>query len=333
MKRALFSLLPLLPLTLLGAETFQPSKPPFSSPTSFSYDDSGEEIIVFDTPEDEGGRAAGNELPAAESLVPELEGVQLKLYSYVSLGIEVRAVTDEEFAEIKKTLAPVPKSGSYTIRSGEPAFMRSQGGLIVTRVIPGSPAEKEGVREGDFLLNTGGIDPWKSPDELYVVLRNCTPGFISHLHFIRDGRWWNIRPRAAALPEPELLGTLMTDELSAEDREELQLHRRKLMRLLAEEPVNVKEVGDAMESICRAIYKKGYTPGCLCLPLRSGACSITATRYGWNIDIRMVEDGKETSVVLKHFEEGANIIPEPIRSKLMEVKAPLAPPIDKPAYM
>ncbi len=243
-------------------------------------------------------------------------GESLPLYSYTILGIEVRSFTDEEFLEFRQTLEPEPLDASISIRAGEPAFLRRRGGLIITRVVPGSPADGAGLRENDVLLSIGGA-AMDTPADLLVVLRNCAPGIPMHMLLIRERHWLPAQARPVARPEPMQVGHITPRVLSKEHTWKMKMHQAKAIRLLSMEQVPVKDVCNELEAICRLLYK-GYTPGCLRLPLRAGDCSITATRNGWNIDVSLWENGAETRCTLKRF-GGPDVLPAAIRQRLLEI--------------
>ncbi len=243
-------------------------------------------------------------------------GESLPLYSYTILGIEVRSFTDAEFREFRESLAPEPMEATISIRAGEPAFLRRRGGLIITRVVPGSPAECAGLRENDVLMNIGGA-AMDTPADLLVVLRNGTPGIPLHMTLIRECRWLPVQVRPVARPEPVQVGHIVPRVLSKEHTWKMKMHQASAIRLLSGEQVPVKEVCNELEAICRLLCK-GYTPGCLRLPLRAGDCCVTATRNGWNVDVSLWENGIETRCTLKRF-GGPDVLPEPIRQRLLEI--------------
>ncbi len=275
------------------------------------------------------GRAADGE--ARELVAPAsiAGGERLMLYSYTLLGVEVRSFTDEEFAEFQSKLAPVPEGKTRTMAHGKPAFLDRKTGLLVTRVLPGSPAEEGNIQEGDVIITIGGA-PMEKPKDLLSVMRNVPPGSPMHMLLIngKDLQWNIASPRAQGRPEPAVVGHITPRKLCDKCRRKVQQHQARAIELLASNPVPIVDACNELESICRILYK-GYTPGCLRIPLREGACTITATRNGWNIDVIMTENGVETLGAVKRWvvpepqpapiERGPDVLPEVIRQRLLEM--------------
>ncbi len=232
---------------------------------------------------------------------PLAVGERMELYSYSYLGVEVRAFTDEEFAEYRRRLAPAPKHGGIHMVPGELAYLREKRGLIITRVLSGSPAERGGLEVGDVMMTTGGA-PLNTPVDLLTVMRNCAPGCTMHMMLIgKDLRWKYAMPVPAPLATPAHVGHIIPRRLDGEHLMQLKKHQARAIELLASCPVPIKEACDELKAICRLIYK-GYTPGSLRIPLRAdGTCTITATRYAWNIDVTVEENGRTTTGSLKRW--------------------------------
>ncbi len=294
MKRALAILLLMLTLTLWGAE----------------------------------GRG---HVPAAPLVAQE----RLELYSYSYLGVEVKPFSDEEFAAFKAKLAPPPepRNGTLHMVPGEPAYLLRRTGLLITRVLPDSPAERGGLEEGDVIMMIGGAR-MTAPTDLLTVLRNCTPDCTMHMMLIgKDLRWKYAMPIPEEHADPAHVGYIVPRTLSGENLRKMKAHQLRAIELLASNPVPVKEACDELEAICRLLFKD-YTPGCLRIPLRSGDCSITATRYGWNIEVIMQEGGRETKGSVKRWvwedprrnfspaHPGPDVLPETIRRRLLEIDCP-----------
>ncbi len=278
-------------------------------------------------------------------------GEKLMLYSYVYLGIEVRPLTDEEFeAMYNELLIEVPEGVHHVTLStkiGERVqfsrFWKRKVGLVITRVVPGSPAEKGGLVEGDILHDICAAE-MITPANLLSVMRNTGPGGPMHMWLIDKNLCWkHAMPRCTARPEPVPVGHIVPLKLCPKHREEVDAHQARAIELLAQDNVDVVELSGHLESIARLLYK-GYTPGCLRIPLRSGDCSITVTRNWWDVEVIMVENGVETRAPLKRwvvtprskFEadvtDGPRVLPEAIRARLREIdttgadKAPVYDP-------
>ncbi len=282
-----------------------------------------------------GGKPGGKVPPASLGT-----GERMNLYSYTSLGVEVATLSCEQFCNLRKQLVPPPadQSGLHMV-AGEPAYLRRRSGLRITRVVPGSPAEKAGLEVGDIIMTIGGART-DTPADLLTILRNCTPGSVMHMWLIgRNLRWKNSMPVPELLDEPAHVGHIVPRTLNPELVWKLKTHQARAIELLASRPVPIKEACDELEAICRILYTD-YTPGSLRIPLRAEeGCTITATRYGWNIDVTLTEQGVETKGSLERWvwdkpykkfstaNPGPDELPELIRKRLKEIDTtPPKPP-------
>ncbi len=274
-------------------------------------------------------------------------GEKLELYSYVILGVEVRSFTDEEFEAFYSKLEPWPaERRSYSRVEGRKAslFSKRKTGLLITSVVPGSHAEKSGLKPGD-VIHSICCAPMEKPEDLLCVLRNSSAGVPQHMLLIdTEYRWKFASPRTSPRPEPEAVGYIIPRRICPRHMKEMRAHQAKAIELLAQHPVPIVEACNELEAICRILYK-GYTPGSLRIPLRSGSCTLSATRNGWDIDIIMTEGGVVTKGSLRRWEitpnaenkgaqvrDGSRVLPESIRRRLQEMDtteaagAPVYPP-------
>lgn len=74
-------------------------------------------------------------------------------------------------------------------------------GLRVKRVLPDSPAEKGGLKEGDIILLNSGCHI-ASMEDLLMSVRNMRPGDIAHFSILRDGVQMPVSFRIGGLPQP-----------------------------------------------------------------------------------------------------------------------------------
>ncbi len=273
--------------------------------------------------------------PALVKPAPIVEGQKLMLYSYTFFGVEVRGFEEEEYQTFRDSLEPYPLGHFYSREQGKPASLResSPTGLIITRVVPGSPAEAGGLKEGEIIITIGG-SPMSTPLNLLSVMRNITPGGGMHITLIDTNRCWkSASARAEARPEPVAVGHIVPRKLCPIHEREMRLNQARAIQQLAMEQVPVEKACQSLEAICRIIYR-GYTPGCLRIPLRADeVCTITATRNAWDIDVEMVENGVTTRFTLRRWilsgdrsgkgpakvEKGPDRLPEPIRQRLLEM--------------
>ncbi len=279
-------------------------------------------------------------------------GEKLMLYSYTYLGVEVRALTDEEFDGLYEKLkapaqgnGPICLSMEIGVRASFSPYMKRKVGLVITHVVPGSPAEKAGLEVGDIIHDIGAAE-MRNPANLLSVMRNIGPGVPMHMYLIDKNLCWKLgRPRCTERPEPALVGHIVPLKLCPKHRLEMERHRARAIELMTQDDVPIVELCMHLESIGRLLCK-GYTPGCLRIPLRSGECTITVTRNWFDVDVIMTENGVETKARLKrwivtppkgekqpaHVEDGPRVLPDAIRQRLREIdtsgaaEAPIYPP-------
>ncbi len=278
-------------------------------------------------------------------------GEKYMLYSYTYLGVEVRPLTDAEFdALYDELVVRVPEGTrqvSLSMKIGERVqfgpFTKRKVGLLITKVLPGSPAEKDGLEVGDILHDICAAE-MRSPANLLCSLRNTGPGVPLHMWLIDKNLCWkHAMPRCTARPEPAPVGHIVPLKLCPQHRAEVDAHQARAIELMVQDKVDMVELCMHLESISRLLYK-GYTPGCLRIPLRAGDCTISVTRNWFDVDVIMEENGVETRASLKRWvvtpksrfvadvEDGPRMLPELIRERLREIdttgadKAPVYEP-------
>jgi membrane-associated protease RseP (regulator of RpoE activity) len=120
----------------------------------------------------------------------------------------------------------------------------SDRGLLVTRVAPGRPAERAGVRVGDVLLEAGG-EPLARSYDLVRVVGRAPAGEGLPLRLLRDGeaRTLSVVPEGPSAPWPDPgawadwleRGMQMGSEELREQLRELERRLEQLERRLEEE--------------------------------------------------------------------------------------------------
>jgi len=73
-------------------------------------------------------------------------------------------------------------------------------GALVTQIAPGGPAEKAGLKPGDFIVAVDG-KPVKDDNELHNVVAHLDPGKSYKLKIYRDGKFRNIDVTLGERPE------------------------------------------------------------------------------------------------------------------------------------
>jgi hypothetical protein len=68
-----------------------------------------------------------------------------------------------------------------------PDFSRESGGILLSGVLPGSPAAEAGLTEGDVLVELGG-DALDTIYDFQAALSSHDPGDVVRVRYVRDGR-------------------------------------------------------------------------------------------------------------------------------------------------
>ena len=224
-----------------------------------------------------------------------------ELVTNIFLGMEVRPLSSEERASYGKALP-------------------ARNGLLITKLAPGGPAEKAGLKEGELLLFASGAD-LASREDLLICLRNFRPGVPAHFTCLRDGEWKVIKLVPEERSKPAVVGYLLPHKLHTERAAELKPRQMQIARMLAgDTPPNLSSVHSAMESFSK-ILCSSYMPGNLRLEFSSCDCSISVIRYWECITVTMVENSVETTSELK--KEG-DALPAPMRLRLREMAEDMA---------
>jgi serine protease Do len=110
------------------------------------------------------GQSTGKEVPV--TVVQDGESRQLKLVVTTRSSRPSAAVTEEAWTTLGMRLQPIP-ANQFRQRSS-----RYRGGLKVTGVRAGSPAERQGIRSGDILV---GMHIWEtiSMENVAYILRHA----------------------------------------------------------------------------------------------------------------------------------------------------------------
>jgi C-terminal processing protease CtpA/Prc len=93
---------------------------------------------------------------------------------------------------------------------------QSDAGLVVAKVVPGSPAEAAGIAKGDILLSFNGITYSEANhDKVKAARKQLTAGSIATYGIERNGKSKNVEVRLATMPDE--VYTAMVKEHMAED--------------------------------------------------------------------------------------------------------------------
>jgi len=116
-------------------------------------------------------------------------------------------------------------------------------GLLVTRVEPGRPAERAGVKVGDVILEAGG-EAQRGTWDLVRVVGRAPEGEKLPLHVLRDGKSRTIEvvPEGVATPWPDPQGISEWIERGMQmGTEELREHLQEIERRLEELEKRIEE--------------------------------------------------------------------------------------------
>jgi hypothetical protein len=90
-------------------------------------------------------------------------------------------------AEKASTMAPSSHGGRRRVSFGSiPDFNHTGEGVLLSGVIPDSPAEKAGLKEGDLLVEFAGV-PVEDLRSFSDILKGLSPGDEAEVVYVRDG--------------------------------------------------------------------------------------------------------------------------------------------------
>jgi C-terminal processing protease CtpA/Prc len=117
----------------------------------------------------------------------------------------------ESAAECQKSMAAM-KGQAWSGIFAE----QSDAGLVVVKVVPGSPAEAAGIAKGDMLLSFNGITySEENHDKVKAARKALKAGSLATYGIERAGKAKNVEVRLATMPEE--VYTAMVKEHMAED--------------------------------------------------------------------------------------------------------------------
>ncbi len=187
----------------------------------------------------------------------------------VFLGVEGRPITPEEIAACE-------------------CHFPEKSGLVITRVVPGSPAEEAGLREGDILLTISG-SRIRKPADVLMSMRYCNPGTPLHLSIlrVRDKRREG-QPKMRRMPlvarpvkrgEPVYIGRIeaRTINPSPETAREIERHQSAIVRHLTAKIPDKEAIYAEFDAIS-ALLPENPMPGHLRLYYTSRGEMLTITR-------------------------------------------------------
>ncbi len=231
-----------------------------------------------------------------------------ELVSDIYLGIEVRPLSLEEWPHYREQL-----QAHYGHKPRRPY------GLLITRIAPGSPAEKAGLQRGEVLFYNGGCR-LASREDLLISLRYCRPGCPLHFVSLRGETWMMPTVVAEQRDKPIVVGYLTRPRLHAERAAELKPRQARIARMLTgDSPPDLDALHQELNSFCK-LLTSGYMRGNLSLDFGLGDCSIRIAHFPAHFDRRisvtMVERGVESNCELK---EAGDKLPEAMLLRLREM--------------
>ena len=114
-------------------------------------------------------------------------------------------------AECEKAMAAMKTQGWSGIFAE-----KSDDGLVVVKVVPGSPAQAAGIEKGDVLLSFNGITYSDEKQEKVMAARKeLRSGSVATYGISRNGKAKNVEVRLATMPEE--VYTAMVKEHMAEE--------------------------------------------------------------------------------------------------------------------
>jgi len=145
----------------------------------------------------------------------DVVGINSQIYSpsggYVGLSFAIPVNVAMEVAEQLKTSGQVSRgylgvvTQDITRDLADAYNLPRPAGALVSKVLPGTPAEKAGLRDGDVITQFNGRDIVRHTDLPFMIGR-AKVGSSYPLTVYRDGKGMNLTFQVAALPEDQTAG-------------------------------------------------------------------------------------------------------------------------------
>ncbi len=160
--------------------------------------------------------------------------------------------------------------------------------MVVTRVMPGSPAAKAGMRVGDLILVMRGMRVTSQAALMMRIRTHVPPGEAFYLRVIRDGENMPLWIEPEQRTTPALVSYRSPGMPQADELKKIRPHQIRIARLLAQEMPPLAEVHAEMDAI-RALLGQGSPEGKLRLTYCCDECDISVIRHGDHILVAMEE--------------------------------------------
>jgi len=72
-------------------------------------------------------------------------------------------------------------------------------GIVITEIVPNSPADKSGLKSNDQILKINGTT-FMSVNDMADFIRRCRPGNVMVINLKRDGKEQTVRLKVGARP-------------------------------------------------------------------------------------------------------------------------------------
>lgn len=126
-------------------------------------------------------------------------------------------------------------------------------GVLISRVEPGSPADKSGIKQGDIITEVDG-EKVSSVEEVTTKIASKSPGEIAKIKVFRDGKYLEFNVKLTVRPSEEELARRMESRESKSQEKQYEYKGLTVANNQAGEGVVVVDVSE--ESVFNGILQK-----------------------------------------------------------------------------